>query len=181
MNGAPLSFVVVAACWLAACGDSENSQQAPGDGGHDAIAAQSGGQSGSGGGGGIASSTGGASGGASSGGTPPATPRLTQQDAACRTGSDQSACMTCCDTNHPGAYAVQAEQTRACACTTPGTCASICSDSYCMSQPQTVRDCYSCVFPLLRLSGSCFRVALDACGSDAACGTYVRCRANCAE
>ena len=177
--------LLLATCSLAACAQSTEAErmQLPVDGGQEAMTPPQGGQTGSGGAGGATPSTGGAStGGASSGGTSSNIPDLTPTDASCRTGSNnQTACMSCCDTNHAGAYQVQAEQTRACACTTPGTCAAICSDSYCMSQPQTVRNCYSCVFPLLRLTGACFGVSLKACGSDADCATYVRCRANCAE
>jgi hypothetical protein len=175
-------LLVLATPALTACSESADAGQPAVDGGHDAIVPPQGGRTGSGGAGGATPSTGGAStGGASSGGTTSNIPDLTPTDAACRTGTDQSACMSCCDTNHAGAFAIQAEQTRACACTSPGTCAAICSDSYCMSQPQTVRNCYSCVFPLLRLTGACFGVSLKACGSDTDCATYVRCRANCAE
>lgn len=174
--------LALAACWLVGCDGSDDARELPSDGGRDSTVAQSGGRSGTGGASGSSPSTGGATaGGASAAGGTAAIPDLTSADAACRTGGGQSACMSCCDTNHAGAYARQAEQTRACACTTPGTCAAICSSSYCISQPQTVRDCYSCVFPLLRVTGSCFGVALEACGSDADCRSYVRCRANCAE
>jgi hypothetical protein len=182
MNTLLPKLFAAAVCWLVGCAERDDAGELASDAGRDSMVAPSGGQSGTGGAGGSGPATGGATtGGASAAGGTGAIPDLTQADGACRTGGGQSACMECCDTNHAGAYTAQAEQTRACACTKPGTCAAICSDSYCMSQPQTVRDCYSCVFPLLRLTGACFGVALEACGSDASCRSYVRCRANCAE
>lgn len=104
---------------------------------------------------------------------------LTPEDAACRSGGEPSDCISCCDANHPDAYLVQAERTRACACASPGYCANICSTSYCVNQPVTGGNCYGCVFPLLAPGAACFPAALDACGTDAACAAYVKCRANC--
>jgi hypothetical protein len=90
-----------------------------------------------------------------------------------------NACTMCCDQHHPNAFMMQAEAARRCACTSPGDCATVCADSYCMSKPQTNTDCYDCVFPTLATDGECFQTSAAACGTNAECLNYVVCRANC--
>lgn len=108
-----------------------------------------------------------------------AIPPLSAADEACRLGSDAVSCLDCCDAHHPNGYLPQEDAARKCVCTSPGPCATQCVDSYCVSQPQTRVDCYTCVFSTLVVGGTCFDATISACGTDQECLGYVVCRANC--
>lgn len=184
---ASYTSAVSIACGAVACGSTSTSSGAPTDGGRGSELGGAGGIAGTSGTGDVPSTgaRNGAGGSSAAGGSittaDGSTNRLglSPQDEACRSGSDVTLCMTCCDNNHPNAYLTQASQTRDCACASPGSCASVCADNYCVSGENNADACYACVFPTLAPGAACYGASLRACGQSSPCIGYVNCRANC--
>lgn len=90
----------------------------------------------------------------------------------------QAACVDCCGTAHPAAFAAFTAAYMACACT-PSACQTQCAISYCAnppSSPASTDPCGMCLYDALyETTGACYGPVNQACATGSTCWPYVVC------
>lgn len=102
-------------------------------------------------------------------GAPSGSSRKPGPKGACAGEASAQSCLDCCASRSPGAVEAYTSAFGACACESPGKCASECGQTLCAgTQPDAA--CKAC------LQGSgCDDPALKACEGDAACDAFLKC------
>ena len=94
-------------------------------------------------------------------------------DMTCAAEATLGSCEQCCLTVHPTGYMTYHQALQACACSSPGACATECATEMCANQPTTTGDaCETCITSsLMQGTGACYMPVDTACQADSDCTT----------